>query len=88
MNTKNNEKKLIAVIGATGQQGGGVVRALQTSGQFNLRALSRDPNKHSELAADIIEAVPRCVIKRVPDPESDAVGVFPQFAPKVADCVP
>src|SRR6201987_2683380 len=56
MNTKNNEKKLIAVIGATGQQGGGVVRALQTSGQFNLRALSREPNKHSELAADIIEA--------------------------------
>ena len=31
---------------------------------------------------------PRGVIKRVPDPESDAVGVFPQFAPKVADCVP
>ena len=32
--------------------------------------------------------LPRCVIKRVPDPESDAVGVFPQFAPKVADGVP
>jgi hypothetical protein len=30
---------------------------------------------------------PRSVIERVPDPESDAVGVFPQFAPKVADCV-
>src|ERR1700761_2553379 len=56
MDTKNNEKKLIAVIGATGQQGGGVVRALQTSGQFNVRALSRDPSKHRELAADVIEA--------------------------------
>src|SRR5580698_2276062 len=56
MNTKNNEKRLIAVIGATGQQGGGVVRALQTSGQFNLRALSRDPSKHRELAADVVEA--------------------------------
>ena len=56
MNTKNNEKKLIAVIGATGQQGGGVVRALQASGQFNVRALSRDPSKHRELAADFIEA--------------------------------
>src|SRR5712671_1458475 len=56
MNTKNNEKKLIAVIGATGQQGGGVVRALQTSGQFNVRALSRDPSKHRDLAAEVIKA--------------------------------
>ena len=23
-----------------------------------------------------------------PDPKSDAAGVFPQFVPKVADCVP
>ena len=56
MNTKNNEKKLIAVIGATGQQGGGVVRALQASGQFNVRALSRDPAKHRELADEVVEA--------------------------------
>jgi len=55
MKTKNNEK-LIAVIGATGQQGGGVVRALQASGQLNVRALSRDPSKHRELADDVIEA--------------------------------
>jgi uncharacterized protein YbjT (DUF2867 family) len=27
----SNNKKLIAVIGATGQQGGGVVRALQAN---------------------------------------------------------
>ena len=32
-----NDRKLIAVIGATGQQGGGVVRALQASGQFKVR---------------------------------------------------
>src|ERR1700731_2161221 len=56
MNTKNNEKKLIAVFGATGQQGGGVVRALQASGQFKVRALSRNPGKHRELAAEVIEA--------------------------------
>jgi nucleoside-diphosphate-sugar epimerase len=56
MNTKNNEKKLIAVIGATGQQGGGVVRALQASGQFKVRALSRDPGKHSDLADEVVEA--------------------------------
>src|SRR5438034_5066230 len=56
MNTKNNEKKLIAVVGATGQQGGGVVRALQASGQFKVRALSRDPGKHRELADEVVEA--------------------------------
>jgi uncharacterized protein YbjT (DUF2867 family) len=48
--------KLIAVIGATGQQGGAVVRGLQTSGQFKVRALSRDPDKHRELADEIIRA--------------------------------
>ena len=37
----SNNKKLIAVIGATGQQGGGVVRALQASSQFKVRALTR-----------------------------------------------
>lgn len=37
----SNNKKLIAVIGATGQQGGGVVRTLQASGQFKVRALTR-----------------------------------------------
>src|SRR5713226_7588776 len=55
MKTKNNEK-LIAVIGATGQQGGGVVRALQASGQFNVRALSRNPGKHRDLAEEVVEA--------------------------------
>ena len=55
MNTKNNEK-LIAVIGATGQQGGGVVRALQASGQFRVRALSRNPGQHPELADEVVEA--------------------------------
>ena len=56
MNTRNNEKKLIAVIGATGQQGGGVVRALQASGQFSVRALSRNPGQHRELAGEVVEA--------------------------------
>ena len=52
----SSNKKLIAVIGATGQQGGGVVRALQASGQFKVRALSRDPGKHRELADEVVEA--------------------------------
>jgi uncharacterized protein YbjT (DUF2867 family) len=55
MKTKNNEK-LIAVIGATGHQGGAVVRALQASGQFNVRALSRNPGEHRELADEVVEA--------------------------------
>src|SRR5437667_12124866 len=56
MNTKNNEKKLIAVFGATGHQGGGVVRALQARGQFKVRTLARNPDKHRELAEEVVEA--------------------------------
>ncbi len=52
----SNNKKLIAVIGATGQQGGGVVRALQASSQFKVRALTRNPDKHRELAEEVVEA--------------------------------
>src|SRR3989442_11411002 len=51
-----NNKKLIAVIGATGQQGGGVVRALQARGQFKVRALTRNPEKPRELAEEAVEA--------------------------------
>ena len=52
----SNNEKLIAVIGATGHQGGGVVRALQASGQFKVRALTRNPDKHRELAEEVFEA--------------------------------
>ena len=52
----SSNKKLIAVFGATGQQGGGVVRALKASGQFKVRALSRNPGKHRELADEVVEA--------------------------------
>ena len=51
-----NDRKLTAVIGATGQQGGGVVRALQASGQFKVRALSRNPGKHRQLAEEVVQA--------------------------------
>src|SRR5712664_1268346 len=51
-----NDKKLIAVIGATGHQGGGVVRALQARGQFKVRALTRNPDKHRELADEVVKA--------------------------------
>jgi uncharacterized protein YbjT (DUF2867 family) len=49
-------QKLIAVVGATGQQGGAVVRALQAGNQFKVRALTRNPTKHHELADEVIQA--------------------------------
>src|ERR1700681_2491344 len=52
----SNDGKLIAVVGATGKQGGAVVRALQASGQFKVRALTRNPGKHRELAEELVEA--------------------------------
>ena len=50
------DKRVIAVVGATGQQGGAVVRALQASHQFKVRALTRNPAKHRELADEVVEA--------------------------------
>src|SRR5712664_1708508 len=50
----SNTKKLIAVVGATGHQGGAVVRALQASGQFKVRALTRNPAKHPQLADEVV----------------------------------
>jgi uncharacterized protein YbjT (DUF2867 family) len=52
----SNTKKLIAVVGATGHQGGAVVRALQASGQFKVRALTRNPAKHPQLADEVVLA--------------------------------
>src|ERR1700751_5354406 len=54
MEPKN--KKLIAVVGATGQQGGAVIRALQAGKQFKVRALTRNPAKHRELADEVVQA--------------------------------
>ncbi|HET6986271.1 MAG TPA: NmrA family NAD(P)-binding protein [Kribbella sp.] len=55
------EKKLIAVVGATGAQGGGLVRAIldDPSGEFAVRALTRNPDsaKAKELAAAGAEVV-------------------------------
>jgi uncharacterized protein YbjT (DUF2867 family) len=49
-------KKLIAVVGATGHQGGAVVRALQANGQFKVRALTRNPAKHPQIADEVVLA--------------------------------
>jgi uncharacterized protein YbjT (DUF2867 family) len=55
------DKKLIAVVGATGSQGGGLVRAIlaDPAQQFAVRALTRNPDsaKSKELAAAGAEVV-------------------------------
>src|ERR1700758_1701047 len=53
---ERTNKKLIAVVGATGQQGGAVVRALQAGAQFKVRALTRNPAKHRGLADEVVQA--------------------------------
>ena len=56
-----SDKKIIAVVGATGAQGGGLVRAIlaDPSGPFRARAITRDPSsdKAKELAAAGVEVV-------------------------------
>ncbi len=51
-----SSKRIIAVAGATGAQGGGVVRALQEHGGYIIRALTRNPAKAAELADEVVEA--------------------------------
>src|SRR5688500_2363795 len=56
-----SEKKIIAVVGATGAQGGGLARAIleDREGPFQLRALTRHPEgeKGAALAAQGAEVV-------------------------------
>ena len=58
-----SEKKIIAVVGATGAQGGGLAHAIlaEPKGEFAVRALTRDPGspRAKELAdagAEVVEA--------------------------------
>ena len=55
------DKKIIAVVGATGAQGGGLVRAIlaDRNGEFRVRALTRNPDsdKARALAAAGAELV-------------------------------
>jgi len=76
------DKKVIAVLGATGAQGGGLVRAIlaDKSGEFSARALTRDVN--SEKAKALKNLGAEVVAYNVDDYESlkaafnGAYGVF------------
>src|ERR1043166_4383398 len=59
----NMAEKLIAVVGATGAQGGGLVRAIlpDRSANFRVRAITRDTNsdkakKLSKAGAEVVHA--------------------------------
>lgn len=64
------EKKVIAVLGATGAQGGGLVRAIlaDPSGGFAARAITRDVN--SDKARELAALGAEVVAADVDDPES------------------
>lgn len=47
------EKKIIAVVGATGLQGKGVVNALVNSGTFKVRAVTRNPDAYKGKAHEV-----------------------------------
>ena len=64
------DKKIIAVVGATGQQGSGLVKAIlaDPSGGFAARAITRDPN--SEKARELARLGAEVVAGDVDDEES------------------
>ena len=49
------EKKIIAVIGATGSQGKGVINSILKDGTFKTRAVTRNPEKYSGKADEVVK---------------------------------
>jgi len=76
------DKKIIAVVGSTGAQGGGLVRAIleDSTGEFAVRALTRDPN--ADKAKELAQLGAEVVAADVDDLESlkrafaDAYGAY------------
>jgi uncharacterized protein YbjT (DUF2867 family) len=64
------EKKIIAIVGATGAQGGGLARAILSdpNSSFSARALTRDV--HSQKAQELAKAGAEVVAADVDDPAS------------------
>ncbi|MBC8046884.1 MAG: NmrA/HSCARG family protein [Fimbriimonadaceae bacterium] len=69
------DKKTIIVIGATGSQGKGVVNALLNEGSFNVRAITRNPEKYSGGAHEAVYADLKD-LQSLKDAFKNAYGVF------------
>ena len=68
-------RKTIAVIGATGAQGRGVVNALVEGGVFNVRAITRNPEKYSGKANEVVFG-DLSNLKSLKDAFKNTYGVF------------
>ncbi len=69
------DKKTIAVIGATGLQGKGVVNALDEQGSFNVRAITRNPDNYTGKANEVEKADLNDIIS-LKQAFKNAYGVF------------
>jgi len=69
------EKKTIAVIRATGSQGKGVVNALVNEGTYNVRAITRNPEKYAGNAHEVAKGDLRD-LQSLKDAFRNAYGVF------------
>jgi hypothetical protein len=68
-------KKTIIVIGATGSQGKGLVNALVNDGAFNVRAITRHPDKYSGKAHEVVFG-DLTNLESLKDAFKNAYGVF------------
>jgi uncharacterized protein YbjT (DUF2867 family) len=69
------EKKIIAVVGATGSQGKGVVDALIKEGSFKVRAITRNPDKYQGKANEAVQG-DLTNLESLTNAFKDAHGVF------------
>ena len=69
------KKQTIVVIGATGSQGKGIVNTLVNEGSFNVRAITRDPEKYTGKANEAVYADLKD-LQSLKDAFTNAYGVF------------
>ena len=69
------KKQTIVVIGATGSQGKGIVNALVNEGSFNVRAITRNPEKYTGKADEAVYADLQD-LQSLKDAFKNAYGVF------------
>jgi len=69
------KKQTIVVIGATGSQGKGIVNALVNQGTFNVRAVTRNPEKYTGKADEAVYADLQD-LQSLKDAFTNAYGVF------------